>query len=626
MCGIAGILTFGDNSGPEVSALRRMINMIQHRGPDQTGIRIFENIGLGFTRLSILGINDGNQPLANEDRSLWLVFNGEIYNYKSLKKELESLGHRFKTNTDSEVVLHLYEEYQERCLDKLRGMFGFAIWDRRAKSLFIVRDHFGIKPIYYYQDSKRLIFASEIKSILAAGGIQPIINQKSLLHYLTLQYVPQPETMFQGICKLEPGHYLKFDEWGLVAKKKYWDPKFEPENRPLETFVEEIRYSLRDSINLHIQSEVPVGSFLSSGIDSTTITSHLTECNKQLKTFSVGFEGDQNETIFARRTAEVLNTDHYDEIISVEKFFEDTLKAVWHMDEPIADPSAIAMFRLSKLARSQVTVALSGEGADELFGGYRIYREPGSLRPISYLPKEIKNKFRKYLAQIPFSFYGKNYLMRGFTSLEERFFGNAKIFNEDEKEQIMVFRPELFNIWEPTTELTKGIYEISKNLDDVTRMQLIDLHLWLPGNILMKADKMSMAHSLEIRVPFLDKEVFNIARKIPVNYRISKDTTKFVLRRAMDGLVPDHVLNRPKLGFPVPLRKWLMTSIGDHMLEQIIGSGVEEWFKLSQVKEMLDRHRKGLGDYSRKLWTIYIFSLWKSLYIQPDYMKMVMIN
>lgn len=625
MCGIAGIMTIGNAMGPELNAIKRMIHMLRHRGPDQTGVQMMEYVGLGFSRLAILDIHEGNQPLTNEDQNYWLVFNGEIYNYPSLRKELEDLGHRFTTHTDSEVILHLYEEYQERCVDKLRGMFAFAIWDRRKKTLFMARDHFGIKPLYYYYDLKQLIFSSEIKSILAVGGIETKVNPRSLLHYLTLQYVPQSDTMFQGIHKLEPGHYLKIDQWGNAVSKKYWNPTFEAEDRPLDTFIEELRYHLRDSVKRHTQSDVPIGSFLSGGIDSTAIASYLRE-HGDIKTFSVGFEGGQNENIIARNTAAALGTDHYEEMISAEDFFEDTLKAVWHMDEPIADPSAIAVYRLSHLARQQVTVALSGEGADELFGGYRIYREPGALRPVSVLPEGIKTKLRQYLAAIPFSFYGKNYLTRSLTPLEERFFGNAKIFNEEEKRWLLTFQPELFQGWEPTTHITRSIYENSESLDDVTRMQLIDLHLWLPGNILMKADKMSMAHSLEVRVPFLDQDIFEIARKIPAKYRISGGTTKFVLRQAMEGVVPRQVLNRPKLGFPVPLSKWLMTPIGDRMIEQIISSGVEDWFLLGNVQGMLMKHRQGDGDYSRKLWTIYIFSLWKMIYIQPSGLRQVMVN
>ncbi|MBK1678600.1 asparagine synthase (glutamine-hydrolyzing), partial [Rhodospirillum rubrum] len=315
-------------------------------------------------------------------------------------------------------------------------MFGFAIWDRRKKQLFAARDHFGIKPFYYYADHTQFAFGSEIKSILSLDGLKPAVNPKSLFHYLTLQYVPQPDTMFEGIKKLEPGHYLTVDQRGNTKKHKYWEPQFEPEHRPIETFVEEIRFQLKESVKLHTQSDVPFGSFLSGGIDSTSIASYLSRTGP-IKTFSVGFEGEQNENIYARETATELGIDHFDEVISENRFFEDTIKAVWHMDEPIADPSAIAIYRLSKLAREQITVALSGEGADELFGGYRIYKEPTSLKPLSWIPENLQQVIKQFVDIIPFNFYGKNYINRGLTPLEQRFFGNAKIFTEQEKRLVL---------------------------------------------------------------------------------------------------------------------------------------------------------------------------------------------
>ncbi|BBH20127.1 asparagine synthetase B [Paenibacillus baekrokdamisoli] len=552
--------------------------------------------------------------MTNEDSSLWLIFNGEIYNYKTLRKQLEDKGHQFRTNTDSEVILHLYEDHKESCVDYLRGMFSFVIWDRNDQQLFAARDHFGIKPFYYYQSNKQFLFASEIKSILTVNDVVPTINPTSMLHYLTFQYVPQPETMFQGIKKLEPGHFLRIDSQGNTMIKQYWKAIFEPENRPIETFVEEIRSVLQDSVNLHRQSDVPRGSFLSGGIDSSAIAAYMSR-TESTKTFSVGFSGENNETVFARQTADHLGTEHFDEIISPNDFFMDTMRAVWHMDEPIADPSAIAIYRLSKLAKNHVTVVLSGEGADELFGGYRIYHEPSSLKAVSWLPNGIKPMMEKMVRKVPFSFYGKNYLLRGLTHLENRYFGNARVFNEDEKRNLLAFHPDLYESWTPSTEITRLVYDSCRHLDDVSRMQTIDINLWMPGDILMKADKMSMAHSLELRVPFLDKELFNIARKIPTSYRIANGTTKFVLRKAMEGIVPDHALNRSKLGFPVPLRRWLHTEIGDTILEQIAGSNASQWFQMDHINDMLKKHRAGSGDYSRKIWTIYIFSLWHSLYI-----------
>ncbi|ANE48234.1 asparagine synthase [Paenibacillus swuensis] len=616
MCGIAGIVYFNPDRKPSYNMLQKMTNTMTHRGPDQNGIQIHEQVGLAFNRLSILDLEQGAQPMPNEDSSIWLVFNGEIYNYQSLRMQLEDKGHIFRTHTDSEVILHLYEEYKEKCLEHLQGMFSFAIWNIETQELFAARDHFGVKPFYYYQDKDQFIFASEIKSILTVDDVIPMVNANSLMHYLTFQYVPHPETMFEGIRKLEPGYYIHINKSGKVTKQPYWAPAFEPENRPIETFIEELRHSLKKSVKDHMHSEVPLGCFLSGGIDSSSIASYVS-MDRSLKTFSVGFAGEHNETVYAAETAAAIGSEHYEELISPEVFFADTLEAVWHMDEPIADPAAIPTFRLSKLAREQVTVVLSGEGADELFGGYGIYREPSSLRPISWVPDGLKSGLERLLRQTPGSFYGKNYLLRGLTPLEGRFVGNAKIFSEDEKKHLVLNQQDWLKPWVVSQELTRPIYEKFAHLDEVSQMQTIDLNFWLPNDILMVSDKMSMAHSLELRVPFLDKNVFEIARKIPHNYRLAQGTTKYVLRKAMEGIVPDHVLSRPKLGFPVPLRKWLHTEWGDQMLEQIKGSGSDEWFRMEEVKAMLNKHRNGQGDYSRKLWTIYIFSLWHATYIKP---------
>jgi asparagine synthase (glutamine-hydrolysing) len=617
LCGISGVLYLNDSIEPISATMKKMTESMTHRGPNHTSIEVMDRIGLGFNRLSIIDLEGGNQPMSNENGSMWLVFNGEIYNYKELRSQLINKGHSFRTECDTEVIVHLYEDYGQDCVKHLRGMFSFVIWDRDNRRLFAARDHFGIKPLYYYRDKEKFVFASEIKSILAVDGVIPNVDRISFLHYLTFQYVPQPDTMFSGIRKLEPGHYLQIDADGQWTLKKYWEPVFEPEHRPIETFVEEIRAKLRESVSLHQQCDVARGSFLSGGIDSTAISALLSE-KEPAKTFSVGFLGDRNENTYARSMSDAIGTEHYEETITPDQFFGDTLKAVWHMDEPLADPSAIAVYRLSSLAKKHVTVVLSGEGADELFGGYRIYQEPDSLRPLSWMPAGMKTTFNHVLRKIPFSFYGKNYLHRGFTSLERRYYGNAKVFNDEEKDEIAVIHPDLIPNWQRSYELTRSLYEQSRHMDDVSRMQLIDMNLWLPGDILKKADKMSMAHSLELRVPFLDKEVFEIARKIPASYRVTRHTTKHVFRKAMEGIVPKDVLNRPKLGFPVPLGHWLKGRFGDSVLEQMEGSGISDWIRMDSVKAMLRMHREGAGNYSRKLWTLYVFALWHSTFIEKN--------
>ncbi|MEI7025445.1 asparagine synthase (glutamine-hydrolyzing) [Paenibacillus sp. y28] len=613
MCGITGLYYF-TGQVPQMELLQRMASVIEHRGPNDVGFWTDPGIGLGFRRLSIIDLKEGHQPLSNEDDSVWIVFNGEIYNYKVLRAELESRGHRFKTHTDTEVIVHLYEEFGEDCVKQLRGMFGFVIWDRNRRKLFGARDHFGIKPFYYYSDPEKFVFGSEIKSILEADGVHRQIRSESLFQYLTFQYVPEPATMFEGIRKLPPAHTITIEEGGPVRLRKYWDPEFAPEDRPMGEYIEELRERLKDSVVHHMQSDVMRGCFLSSGIDSTAIAAHM-RAIEPIKTFSVGFEGPNNETLISRETAQALDTDHFEKIITEHDFFDVLPKAVWHQDEPVADPSAIALYHVSELARRHVTVVLSGEGADELFGGYRIYNEPLSLQSIERLPLPLKRLMHRMALMLPEGMRGRSYLLRGTTPLEERFLGNAKIFSEDMKADVLQTDRDLLKRYTKPFEVAAQYYERTRHLDPVTRMQYIDMNLWLPGDILMKADKMTMAHSLELRVPFLDKELFELARRIPMQQRIAENTTKYVFRKAMEGIVPEFILHRPKLGFPVPVREWMKGRRGSDMLEQIQAAGIGDYIQLSAVEEMLTKHRNGQGDYSRRLWVLYIFALWHASYM-----------
>lgn len=614
MCGISGVL-WNQEQIPPASLLRAMTDVITHRGPDDSGYWSEPQIGLGFRRLSIIDIAEGHQPLSNEDQSIWIVFNGEIYNYKYLREMLIGKGHQFKTHTDTEVIVHLYEEYGEECVKHLRGMFAFVIWDRKSKELFGARDHFGIKPFYYYKDQQQFLFASEIKSLLASGLVHKQVHAESLLTYLTFQYVPEPNTMFQGISKLPPAHYVKVHANGQMLISRYWEPSFHPERRPFQDVVEELREKLKDSVAHHMVSDVERGCFLSSGIDSTAIAAYM-KAIEPIRTFSVGFEGANDETIIARQTAQALGTEHYSHIITEQEFWDVLPKAVWHQDEPVADPSAIALYHVARLAREHVTVVLSGEGADELFGGYRIYREPSALRPLAWLPAPLLQWLHRMVSLLPAGLFGKNYLQRATTPLEARFLGNAKIFSEDMKAELVKVSQDLLRSYRTPEQIAGDYYKKTKHLDPVTRMQYIDMNLWLPGDILMKADKMTMAHSLELRVPFLDKELFELARRIPTHYRIAGGTTKYVFRKAMEGIIPDFILNRPKLGFPVPIRDWVKGPRGNQMLEQIRESGADAFIDFAMVKSMWDKHQAGQFDYSRRLWTVYMFALWHTTYMQ----------
>jgi len=616
MCGIAGIM-YRDGRTPSESELKQMTDIIFHRGPNDAGFYTDPGIGLGFRRLSIIDLAEGHQPLCNEDETVWIVFNGEIYNYKALRSMLQEKGHVFRTHSDTEVIVHLYEEYGEACVNHMRGMFGFVIWDRNKRQLFGARDHFGIKPFYYYRDGERFVFGSEIKSILQAEGISRQVDTESMLNYLTFQYVPEPATMFRGIAKLPPAHSVTIKADGNMSIRKYWDPMFEPVQRPFADYVEEIRAGLTDSVKHHLVSDVERGCFLSSGIDSTAIAAHIKRL-ESLRTFSVGFDGTNNETVIARETAAAIGTEHYEKVITQRDFFDAVPKAIWHQDEPVADPSAIALYHVAQLASEHVTVVLSGEGADELFGGYRIYREPQALRPLSWLPLPLKRLLHSLTKLLPAGVTGRNYVLRGTTPLEERFIGNAKVFSEDMKAELVRMSAEQLRGYRDPQQIAAAFYSRTRHLDPVSRMQDIDMNLWLPGDILMKADKMTMAHSLELRVPFLDKELFEIARKIPVQYRLAEGTTKYVFRKAMEGIIPDFILNRPKLGFPVPMRDWLKGSQGQVLLEQIKASGIDSYIKMDAIERMASQHRNGQGDYSRRLWVLYVFALWHATYMQEQ--------
>lgn len=611
MCGINGVYYFNQRAFDPAS-LREMCKQMIHRGPDDDGFFMGRGVGLSFRRLAIIDLEGAHQPIANEDGSIQMICNGEIYNYRSLRKELLQKGHRFRTAGDTETIIHLYEEYGKDCVHHLRGMFAFILWDSRTETFFAARDHFGIKPFYYTFDKEKLICSSELKSLLVTGHIAPRLDLQSLVYYLTFQYVPDPRTMLEGVCKLPPAHRLTAQN-GSVQVERYWLPEFKPLEQPIDKIRREIREVLRDSVRLHMQSDVPVGCFLSSGIDSTAIAALMREL-QPIKTFSVGFEGN-NECEISRLTAAELQTEHYEQLISEEEYFNVLDDCIWFQDDPVADPSAIALYLVAKMAAEHVKVVLSGEGADELFGGYRIYQEPLALSPLKWMPKPFKESLHKIVSKMP-GFQGKNYLLRATTPLEDRFVGNAKLFTDDLYEVLneknLLNRSELSSAF----KWARKYYDQVQHLNDISKMQFIDINLWMPGNILAKADKMTMAHSLELRVPFLDKEVFAIAASIPVRYLVDRTTTKRALREAMQDLVPSHVINRPKLGFPVPLRDWLRGKRGDTCLALILSSGICQFINREYITWLVKQHQSGTADYARKIWNIFVLAQWYNFFIE----------
>ncbi|KAA0549514.1 asparagine synthase (glutamine-hydrolyzing) [Bacillus sp. BGMRC 2118] len=613
MCGFMGYMsTKGISTNNKIE---EMTSIIEHRGPDDVSYYVDEHIALGFRRLSIIDVESGRQPLSFQD-NYTIVFNGEIYNYIELRAELEKKGAIFQTQSDTEVIVALYAQMGERVVNELRGMFSFIIWDHEKKELFGARDHFGIKPFFYYEGEEEFFCGSEKKSILLAIDHAHSINMESLHHYLTYQYVPEPNTLSTEIQRVEPGSFFKKKVGERMKKQTFFRHTFCPINQPFNTEVKRIQNVLRESVSIHMRSDVPVGAFLSGGIDSSSIVALAKEINPTLKTFTVGFERDgYSEIQLAQETADDLGVENIHYVVNPEEFVKELPKIVWHLDDPVADPALVPLYFIAREARKHVTVVLSGEGADELFGGYNIYREPESLRYFKYFPDIVKSKWNGFARLLPDGIKGKSFIERGTTNLEDRYVGNAKIFSESEKRQLLHhYRLE----WDYQT-ITKQYYQTIHHLHDVQKMQFIDLHTWLRGDILVKADRMTMAHSLELRVPFLDKEVYKVASQLQPSYTVHNNQTKYILRKAMEGILPPSVLSRRKLGFPVPIKHWLRNELFDWAYQTIIDSQTDHVFEKNYLVYLLSEHQRGNKDNSRKLWTVIIFMIWHQVYVENKY-------
>ena len=584
-----------------------MMNRIVHRGPDSAGKFIDEDVALGFRRLSIIDLAEGDQPMFNEDKSLVLTFNGEIYNFKELREELIAAGHIFANNSDSEVLLHGFEEWGEDMVKRLRGMFAFVIFNRKDKTLFAARDMFGIKPFYYTFMGESFIFGSEIKSFLEHPDFKKELNEDALGHYLSFQYSPTEETFFKNVYKLPPAHYFTFKN-GEMKATRYWRPEFNETVGVLEYFADITDETVRESVAAHKIADVEVGSFLSSGIDS----SYIAEAANVDKTFTVGFEspdGDRyNEIHYAKEFAKCIDVENISKIITPEEYWSTFPEIQYHMDEPLADPAAIALYFVSKLASEHVKVVMSGEGADELFGGYRIYQEPITLTVYDKLPFAIRRIIGKICEYLPQK-HGINYLVRRGKTIEERFIGNAKIFSRKERNEIL--KSELArNAVEPKV-LCEKFYNEVKDKDTVTKMQYLDINMWLMGDILLKADKTSMANSLELRVPFLDKKVMEFAATIPLKCRVNTKTTKLALRKAAEKTLPQRTVTKDKLGFPVPIRVWLAQDEYYNIVKEAFTSEIaKKYFNTEKLVALLDTHKSGKADVSRKIWTVFTFLVW----------------
>lgn len=610
MCGFVG---FTNKINDASIVLGKMMDRIKHRGPDSDGKYVDEQIAMGFRRLSIIDLSDqGSQPIFNEDKSLVLTFNGEIYNYKDLREELVASGHKFYTQTDSEVLIHGYEQWGEDMLDKLRGMFAFVIFNKNTNEVFGARDFFGIKPLYYAKMGETLMWGSEIKSFLDHPHFKKELNTDVLETYLTFQYSPTTETFFKNVYKLPAAHCFTYKN-GEMNVRRYWEVKFHADNGPsLEDWVNRISDTFKNSVEVHKFADVEVGSFLSSGVDS----SYVAAVANVDKTFTVGFGEDEkyNEIGYAKEFSKYIHKENFSKVISPEEYWNSLSKIQYHMDEPLADPAAVALFFVCQIASEKVKAVLSGEGADEIFGGYNIYHNPADMASYFKIPRPIRKAVGAVAEKLPHK-HGINYLIRGSKDLDERFIGNAYIFSEKERKDILSIKTNAPD----AMAITKPFYDKVRDQDQVTQMQYIDLHLWMTGDILLKADKMSMAHSLELRVPFLDRKVMELAEQIPVKDRVTETETKYAMRLAALQACPPQTAKKKKLGFPVPIRVWLKEDKYYNIVKDKFTSPQSaQFFHTDKLVQLLDNHRAGKYDYSRKIWTVFSFLVWYDVYFSDN--------
>ncbi|GAB3281459.1 asparagine synthase (glutamine-hydrolyzing) [Parasphingorhabdus pacifica] len=626
MCGLLGLVCpTEENAGNAVDAVANALPCQRHRGPDESDTWHGGQVVFGFNRLSIIDLEHSHQPLTwgppeNYGRYT-ILFNGEIYNYLELRAELiERFGARFTTDGDTEVIVAAYHYMGTSMVGRLRGMFAFLIWDSERRVVFGARDPFGIKPLYFAQGPNGVAFASEKKSVLSLVttlGLDEDLDHKALQHYLIMQYVPEPESLHRSIRRIESGTSFTVSPGGPVVTERYFSPEFT--SRPVNTDADahrlhtEIADVMRDSVAKHMRADVTVGAFLSGGIDSTAIACLAKEHNPDLITFTTGFERQgYSEVDVAAESAAAIGVKHVVRTVSPEEMMETLPLIIWYLDDPVADPALVPLWFIAREARQHVKVVLSGEGADELFGGYSIYREPLSLAPFERVPGTLRKAMGRVSTAIPDGVRGKDLLRRGALSLEDRYYGNARIFRDDQLEKVMQgFDPGVSH-----RDVTAGPYSSSEGWDPVTRMQHIDLFTWLRGDILVKADKVTMANSLELRVPFLDSEVFRVASSVPLDQKITDETTKYALRQAMTQIVPPHVLNRRKLGFPVPIKHWLRDEMHDWARNIIQQSQTDRLLNKSAILQLLEEHRSGVLDHSRRLWALLAFMLWHGIFVE----------
>jgi asparagine synthase (glutamine-hydrolysing) len=632
MCGICGKVNFDKAQYVDRGLLRSMMATMHHRGPDDEGMYLSGNVGLGHRRLSIIDLNRGKQPISNEDDTIWIVFNGEIYNYQELRKDLLGRGHRFKTETDTEVIIHAYEEYGEDFLSRLRGMFAFAIWDEKKQQLLLARDRVGIKPLYYYLTDKALLFASEMKAILQDSSVHRDINYPIIDRFLTYYYVPGAETMIKGLLKLDPGHYLICRN-GKIETKQYWDLEFPADPKPIDfnEAKEKLMELLREAVRLHMISDVPVGLLLSGGVDSSALLSlAIHESNKDISTFTIGFDGEgfADERPFARMAAEKYGTKHYEMTFNAQDFQNFLPEYVRYMEEPVCEPPAVALYYISRLAKDYVKVLISGEGGDEAFAGYPNHRNMLILEQVKNIAGPFKGLLSGLIHKVAdlsgmdrVGRYAQLMTIRQADYYRSRTSTSLNLFNRD---YATIYSPEFMAHVDksysarPTTEL----FEHTKATDPLNKMLYVDSKTWLPDDLLVKADKITMANSVELRVPLLDHVILEYAASLPANLKVHGTETKYLLKKTFENIVPQEILNRKKTGFPVPYERWLNNEMKDYVSDILLDQSTlrRGYFKREAIEKIITG-RNGVPAYSKEVFSLVVLEIWHRLYVDQQQVK-----
>ena len=621
MCGICGIVNFDRSEPVDPDLVERMTTAMVHRGPDDDGYFVEANAGFGHRRLSIIDLGGGKQPIFNEDGSILIVFNGEIYNYAELTAKLTGLGHTFQSRSDTEAIVHAYEQYGDACVDHLRGMFAFAIWDRRCKRLLVARDRLGIKPLYFYQCDGFLAFASEIKSLLQIPAVSRVVNPEALEPYLTLRYVPGPQTMFKGISKLQPGHLLVMDAHG-VRIRKYWDLKYRrDEGISSEDYLGRFQELFEESVKLRLVAEVPLGVFLSGGLDSSAILAVMSKLRgrERIKTFSVGYEvpstqeDSVNEFEYARLAAKAFGAEHHEFKLTADDFRDSLTDLVWYLDEPLADDSCIPLYFIARLARKHITVVLSGEGADEILAGYGIYKRMLAIEAAYEQFPRLTPWVARNLASVFPGQVVQRYARWASLPMEERYRGVSMGMPT-------ALRCELLGRQAGQTaadDAFRFCFEAVPKKDVLNRMLYADAKIWLPDDLLLKADKMTMANGLELRVPFLDHKLVEFAATLPAHLKLKGSTGKFLLREAMKNVLPKRIINRSKKGFPVPTESWLRGDLKDFVHDTLLASNAacRGYMEPRVIERIVGEHERGTENRRQELWTLLVFEIWHKLFI-----------